>query len=205
MSWRREDGLNCLSRESKRNTAVSCLPLVNARAKLGRAMRIHKSLVAMVALFGFALYQSASAEEFLPFPENSSIVLALVADGVQIYESKPNPAGGFQWSLKAPEAELKNAAGEILGKHGAGPSWTLNDSSSIVGTVPPLKNLAAPAGIPWLLVAVKAKSGSGTLDKVDYVMRVATEGGVAPAEPPKTQDETAKAKYHAIYLFLHKG
>jgi len=203
VSWRREDGLNCLSRESKRNTAVSCLPLVNARAKLGRAMRIHKSLVAMVV--GFALYQSASAEEFLPFPENSSIVLALVADGVQIYESKPNPAGGFQWSLKAPEAELKNAAGEILGKHGAGPSWTLNDSSSIVGTVPPLKNLAAPAGIPWLLVAVKAKSGSGTLDKVDYVMRVATEGGVAPAEPPKTQDETAKAKYHAIYLFLHKG
>ena len=205
MSWRREDGLNCLSRESKRNTAVSCLPLANARAKLGRAMRIHKSLVAMVALFGFALYQSASAEEFLPFPENSSIVLALVADGIQIYESKPNPAGGFQWSLKAPEAELKNAAGEILGKHGAGPSWTLNDSSSIVGTVPPLKNLAAPAGIPWLLVAVKSKSGSGTLDKVDYVMRVATEGGVAPAEPPKTQDETAKAKYHAIYLFLHKG
>jgi len=168
-------------------------------------MRIHKSLVAMVALFSFALYQSASAEEFLPFPENSSIVLALVADGVQIYESKPNPAGGFQWSLKAPEAELKNAAGEILGKHGAGPSWTLNDSSSIVGSVPPLKNLAAPAGIPWLLVAVKARSGSGTLDKVDYVMRVATEGGVAPAEPPKTQDETAKAKYHAIYLFLHKG
>jgi hypothetical protein len=179
--------------------------LANARAKLGRAMRIHKSLVAMVALFGSALYQSASAEEFLPFPENSSIVLALVADGVQIYESKPNPAGGFQWSLKAPEAELKNAAGEILGKHGAGPSWTLRDSSSIVGSVPPLKNLAAPAGIPWLLVAVKARSGSGTLDKVDYVMRVATEGGVAPAEPPKTQDETAKAKYHAIYLFLHKG
>ena len=203
MSWRREDGLNCLSRESKRNTAVSCLPLANARAKLGRAMRIHKSLVAMVV--GFALYQSASAEEFLPFPENSSIVLALVADGVQIYESKPNPAGGFQWSLKAPEAELKNAAGEILGKHGAGPSWTLNDSSSIVGGVPPLKNLAAPASIPWLLIAVKTRSGSGILDKVDYVMRVATEGGAAPAEPPKTQDETAKAKYHAIYLFLHKG
>jgi Protein of unknown function (DUF3455) len=179
--------------------------LASARAKLGCAMRIHKSLVAIVALFGFALYQSASAEEFLPFPENSSIVLALAADGVQIYESKPNPAGGFQWSLKAPEAELKNAAGEILGKHGAGPSWTLNDSSSIVGTVPPLKNLAAPSGIPWLLVAVKARSGSGTLDKVDYVMRVATEGGVAPAEPPKTQDETAKAQYHAIYLFLHKG
>ena len=194
-----------LGESRKRNRAVSCLRLANARAKLGRGMRIHTSLGAMVALFGFAPYHSASAEEFLPFPENSSIVLALIADGVQIYESKPNPAGGFQWSLKAPEAELKNSAGEILGKHGAGPSWTLNDSSGVVGSVPPLKNSAAPAGIPWLLVAVKARSGSGILDKVDYVMRVATEGGVAPAEPPKTQGETAKAKYHAIYLFLHKG
>jgi hypothetical protein len=181
------------------------LPFANAHAKVGRAMRIHKSLGGIVALFGFALYHSASAEEFVPFPENSSIVLALIADGVQIYESKPNPAGGFQWSLKAPDAELKNAAGEILGKHGAGPSWTLNDSSSIVGSVPPIKNLTAPSGIPWLLVAVKARSGSGILDKVDYVMRVATEGGGAPVEPPKTLGETAQAKYHAIYLFLHKG
>jgi hypothetical protein len=189
----------------REKTVVSCLPLAYARAKVGRAMRNHKSLGAVVALFGFALYHSALAEELLPFPENSSIVLALVADGIQIYESKANPAGGFQWSLKAPEAELKNAAGEVLGKHGAGPSWTLNDSSSIVGSVPPLKNLAAPASIPWLLIAVKTRSGSGILDKVDYVMRVATEGGAAPAEPPKTQGETAQAKYHAIYLFLKKG
>jgi Protein of unknown function (DUF3455) len=179
--------------------------MANARAKVGRAMRNYKSLGAVVALFGFAFYHSAFAQELIPFPKDSSIVLALVADGVQIYESQPNPAGGFQWSLKAPEAELKNAAGEILGKHGAGPSWTLNDSSSIVGSVPPLKNLAAPSSIPWLLIAVKARSGSGILDKVDYVMRVATEGGAAPAEPPKTQSETAQAKYHAIYLFLHKG
>lgn len=179
--------------------------MANTRVKVRRAMRNYKSLGTVAALFGFAFCHSAFAGDLLPFPENSSIVLALVADGVQIYESKPNPAGGFQWSLKAPEAELKNAAGEILGKHGAGPSWTLKDSSSIVGSVPPLKNLAAPASIPWLLIAVKARSGSGVLDKVDYVMRVATEGGAAPAEPPKTQAETAQAKYHAIYLFLKKG
>src|SRR5258708_28940986 len=111
-------------------------------------MRIHRFSGVVLVLSCLALSDSVLAEEFLSFPENSSIVLALVADGVQIYESKPNPAGGFQWSLKAPEAELKNMAGEILGKHGAGPSWTLNDSSSIVGTVPPVKNLPAPAGIP---------------------------------------------------------
>jgi hypothetical protein len=181
------------------------LPFPNAHAKLGRAMRIHKALGAVPVLVAFALCHSALAEEFLPLPENSSIVLALVADGVQIYESKPNPAGGFQWSLKAPEAELKSLSGEVLGKHDAGPTWTLNDGSSIVGSVPPIKNLAAPKTIPWLLVAVKSKSGSGLLDKVDYVMRLATEGGTAPSEPPKGEGETVKAKYHAIYLFLHKA
>jgi hypothetical protein len=56
---------------------------------------------------------------------------------------------------------------------------------SIVGSLPPLKNVATPGRIPWFLVAVKSKSSSGTLDKVDYVMRVATDGGVAPTEPPR--------------------
>jgi len=169
-----------------------------------RTMKIHQRSATTLALYFFAFSQSAWAQDSLPCPENSAIVLALVADGVQIYESKPNSSGGFQWSLKAPEAELKSSTGEILGKHGAGPSWTLNDGSSIVGNIPPLKNSPASAGIPWLLVAVKSKSGSGILNQVDYVMRVATEGGVAPVEPPKGEGETVKIKYHAVYLFLHR-
>ena len=44
--------------------------------------------------------------------------------------------------------------------------------------------MAASGSIPWLLIAVKSKSGSGTLDKADYVLRVATDGGAAPTEPP---------------------
>jgi hypothetical protein len=149
------------------------------------------------------LCYSVRAEESLPLPEKSAVLLAVVADGFQIYESKPNTnGGGFQWSLKAPDAELKNLSGEILGKHGAGPSWTLNDGSSIVGSVPPLKNVTTSNSIPWLLLAVKSKSGSGLLEKVDYVMRIATEGGIAPATPPKGEGETVKVKYHAIYLFL---
>jgi hypothetical protein len=64
--------------------------------------------------------------------------------------------------------------------------------------------VAAPGSIPWFLVAVKSKSGSGTLDKVDYVMRVATDGGVAPTEPPRAEGATVRVKYHAIYIFLRK-
>jgi Protein of unknown function (DUF3455) len=177
------------------------------RARLEFAMQAPRTSSFGLALIFLAFQHSASAEEFsgIPVPENSAIVLAVAAEGIQIYESKPNPAGGgFQWSLKAPEAELKSTSGEVLGKHGAGPSWTLNDGSGIVGSLPPLKNVVVPGSIPWLLVAVSSKSGSGTLDKVDYVMRVATDGGVAPKEAPKAEGATARVKYHAIYIFLRK-
>lgn len=168
-------------------------------------MRIPWSAVS--ALLCLAVCRPVSADEFpgLPLPENSAIVLAVVAEGVQIYESKTNPSGGFQWSLKAPDAELKKLSGEIIGHHGAGPSWSLTDGSSIVGNSPPIKNIAAPGNIPWLLVAVKSRNGSGILDKADYVMRIATEGGAAPTEPPKAEGETTNIKYRAIYLFVRKS
>jgi hypothetical protein len=87
-------------------------------------MRPHLVSSFGLALIFLAFQQSAFSEEFsgIAVPENSAIVLAVAAEGVQIYESKPNPGGGFQWSLKAPEAQLKSASGEVLGKHGAGPS-----------------------------------------------------------------------------------
>jgi Protein of unknown function (DUF3455) len=56
-----------------------------------------------------------------------------------------------------------------------------------------------------LLLAVKSKTGSGILEKVDYVVRVATEGGAAPADPPQAEGQIVKVKYQAIYLFLHKA
>jgi hypothetical protein len=169
-------------------------------------MRFYLFSIFGLTLVFLAFQHAAFSGDFsgIAEPENCAIVLAVAAEGVQIYESKPNLSGGFQWSLKAPEAELKSVSGQVLGKHGAGPSWTLNDGSSVLGSVPPLKSVAAFGSIPWLLIAVKSKSGSGTLDKIDYVLRVATDGGVAPDQPPNVEGATASVKYHAIYIFLRK-
>ena len=73
-------------------------------------MQAHRTWIFGLALILLAFQQSAFAEEFsgIAVPENSVIVLAVAAEGVQIYESKPNSAGGFQWSLKVPQAELKS-------------------------------------------------------------------------------------------------
>ena len=73
-------------------------------------------------------------------------------------------------------------------------------------SIAPLKAASDPEGrnIPWLLVAAKSKSDAGLLSKIDYIVRIATSGGVAPAEAPKSQSDLARVKYRAIYLFLRK-
>jgi len=171
-------------------------------------MVFHRLSVYILSFLCFGIDFEAAAAEFqgVPLPENTSIALAVAAEGVQIYESKPNSTGTYQWALKAPEAELKSLKGELLGKHYGGPSWSLNDGSQLVGNSPPLKAVSAPdpGNIPWLLVAAKSRSETGFLSKIDFVVRVGTSGGVAPAEAPKSSTDTARVNYRAIYLFLRK-
>jgi Protein of unknown function (DUF3455) len=156
----------------------------------------------------FIICLRAPAADFqgVLLPENTSVVLAVIGEGAQIYESKSKASGVYEWALKAPEAELKSLSGEVIGKHFGGPTWALSDGSQVVGTVPPLKSQNSPEGrnIAWLLLAAKSRSDTGMLSKVDYVVRIATSGGVAPAEAPKSETDMARINYRAIYLFLRK-
>lgn len=171
-------------------------------------MVAHKLWICVLFFLCFGIRFAAPAAEFqgVPLPEKTSVVLAVAGEGAQIYESKPNSTGAYEWVLKAPEAELKSLTGEVLGRHYGGPTWSLNDGSQLVGSLPPLKTVKAPEGgnIPWLLVAAKSRPEAGLLSKIDYVVRIATSGGVAPEEAPKSQADTAKVRYRAIYLFLQK-
>ena len=58
----------------------------------------------------------------------------LHAEGVQIYVCRRN-GQGFAWVLDAPEAVLFDTDGKLAGKHFKGPTWTLNDGSSVTGEV----------------------------------------------------------------------
>src|ERR1700732_4693239 len=120
-------------------------------------MAAHKLSIYVLLFLCFGIRFAAPAAEFqgVPLPESTSIILAVTGEGVQIYESKPNSTGAYEWTLKAPEAELKSLTGEVLGKHYGGPTWSLNDGSQLVGSLPPLKTVSAPDGrsIPWLLVS----------------------------------------------------
>ena len=70
-------------------------------------------------------------------PSSAVLLFELGARGVQIYvcEADPNDATAFVWTFKAPEAELFNARGEVVGSHFAGPTWQGQDGSSVKGAV----------------------------------------------------------------------
>lgn len=139
-----------------------------------------------------------------PSGEVPSIVVK--AKGVQIYTCKTSTtnAAGFEWTLKAPEADLFNEQGVKVGKHYAGPSWEANDGSKVVGEIK--ERLDAPDGkaIPWLLLKAKSNEGNGTFSKITSVQRVDTAGGLAPAAADcaqSSQDKEVRVDYSANYYF----
>jgi len=126
-----------------------------------------------------------------------------VGKGVQIYACKAS-AGGYAWSLKAPDASLQDANGRTIGKHFAGPSWQANDGSTVVGQL--LNRSPSPdaGAIPWLVVQAKSHSGSGLMANVQYVIRMRTRGGVAPATGCDAAHAGSEVRvpYSAVYLFF---
>src|SRR4051812_18547887 len=66
-------------------------------------------------------------------PAAARLVLKAHATGSQIYTCKAGADGAFQWVLKAPDADLHNNKGAVIGHHFAGPTWKHEDGSEVVG------------------------------------------------------------------------
>ena len=86
-------------------------------------------------------------------------MLELDADGVQIYTCEAK-GGGFEWSFKAPEANLFDKEGRQVGTHFAGPTWKIDDGSEVVGEVAATADAPDPSAIQWLLLRAKTHQGS---------------------------------------------
>jgi hypothetical protein len=141
----------------------------------------------------------------LKVPAGEMLSLRARAAGVQIYvcqAGKEDPAQ-FAWVLKAPEADLFDGAGKKVAKHYAGPTWEANDGSKVVGEVVARDNGPDPAAIPWLLLSAKSATGPGVFSKAQFIQRLHTAGGKAPAQGCDQSHAGAdtRVSYTADYLF----
>ena len=131
-------------------------------------------------------------------------VLLAHATGSQIYTCQAGLDGKFSWTLKAPEAELRDRKDKVIGQHSAGPTWKLKDGSEVTGkAVAHVDSLDADS-IPWLLVSVVNHAGKGLLANVTTIQRVHTHGGKAPSSGCDEQhkDGESKIAYTADYYFF---
>jgi len=131
------------------------------------------------------------------------VVLVAHASGSQIYACRSSVDGKFSWTLKAPDAELKDGDGKVIGSHFAGPAWKLNDGSQVTGKAAAHIDSDDPGSIQWLRVDVVSHSGEGVLGKVTTIQRVNTHGGKSPAGgcDESHRDAEIKSSYTADYYF----
>ena len=130
-------------------------------------------------------------------------VSKLAASGTQNYRCEPTDTG-TAWKLVAPAADLSDGTAVVV-KHGAGPSWTHNDGSALVGDGKSAKKVAAPDGtsIPWLLIPATPNGQPGAFAGVVFVQRIDTQGGAAPAGGC-TLGQEIQVNYTANYVFYRK-
>jgi hypothetical protein len=150
---------------------------------------------------------SMAVPDNLKVPAGNVMLLEAYATGVQIYvcKARADDPNAFEWTFKAPEAELRNDDGENIGKHYAGPSWEGNDGSKVIGEAIESAKSPDASAIPWLLLRVKAHEGSGAFSTVTYVQRLETNGGGAPSDGCDQSAASAERRvdYTATYAFYY--
>ena len=112
-------------------------------------------------------------------PDGHEPALRLPARGVQIFRCE-RVGNEYEWRFRQPEAELFDAQGRPVGRHGADFSFEHADGSRLLGAVVAHEKAAAADSLPWLLLSAKS-FGKGALGGVSYIQRVDTRGGMPPA------------------------
>jgi hypothetical protein len=134
-------------------------------------------------------------------PAGEEVVLVAHATGSQIYSCMAGADGKLAWALKAPDATLYDQMGAIIGSHFAGPTWKLDDGSSVKAKA--VAHVDQADSVPWLLLNVTDHGGAGALAHVSSIQRINTKDGKAPAGgcDAEHQNQETKSAYTADYYF----
>ena len=146
----------------------------------------------------------ADVPPILKPPANEKLILQVHGTGWQIYTCGADSDGKPKWTLKAPDADLLDPKGKVIGHHSAGPLWKHKDGSQVSGKATAHVDAPESDAIPWLLVTATDHAGVGIFANVSSIQRLHTQGGKAPAasecDAAKSGDES-KVSYSADYYF----
>jgi hypothetical protein len=162
-----------------------------------------------VAMGLFAAWQGTKMSrpevpESLKAPAGEEVLFVTHAKGVQIYVCQVGADQKFSWTLKGPEAELKDRSGKTIVHHFAGPSWKYTDGSLVTGKVIAKQDAPKADAIPWLLLTAASHTGEGMFSQVTSIQRIHTMGGMPPEEiacDASASGKEVRSAYEADYYF----
>lgn len=133
-------------------------------------------------------------------PGDSQPVLQLSARGVQIFRCEKRDGVGT-WVFRQPEAQLGDAGGKTVGRHGANFSFEHVDGSRLVATVTTYDDAPSPSDLRWLLMTTRSY-GDGAFSGVTHVQRVNTHGGMPPPRCDSAQTgQLLRVDFSADFVF----
>ena len=171
---------------------------------LGLLALLSSALVAGAAVPAGAGAKPPPVPDEIAVPAGQKVVLDVVGKGVQIYDCKPSPSdpSALVWVFREPAAALYGRGHRPVGIHFRGPTFESFDGSSVLGTLDGSTPAPHPDAVLWLRLKAVSTQGDGVLAGVDFIQRLETRGGVAPAGAcdPAT-DATMAVPYRARYVF----
>lgn len=149
------------------------------------------------------------AEVRVPPGNKAALQLKAVGEVTWVCEFKGAPTlGQYEWKIQRPDARLLDRDGKQVGRYfGVPPQWDYWAGSNVTGE-PVATAPSGPGNLPVALVKANPATGSaGVFTGTTYIQRVATKGGVAPAEECgwMIHRQTRNVKYEADYIFYRAG
>jgi hypothetical protein len=133
-------------------------------------------------------------------PDTVAPVLRLEGHGVQVFRCEPR-GSGYTWVFRLPEADLVDASGKAVVRHGANFSFEHTDGSRLLGTIVDYDDAPVSTNLRWLLLSARS-FGQGALTGVTYVQRVNTNGGMPPARcDASQQNRLLRVDFSADFVF----
>ena len=162
-------------------------------------------LLSMLSTMNTQATERPAVPDAIKAPAGESVIVNVHASGSQIYVCQASADGKFAWTLKAPDADLSDDQGNVVGHHSAGPAWKYRDGSEVTGKAAARVDAPTPDSIPWLLVSATGHTGEGMFSHITSIQRINTKGGQPPAastcDTAKLNSES-KSSYTADYYFF---
>jgi hypothetical protein len=137
----------------------------------------------------------------LHVPEGAVEVLRLRGEGAQIFRCEIQ-GGSLHWVYRLPEAELRDAGGQLAVRHGVNLSFEHVDGSRLLGEITDHVPSPNDNTLPWLLIATRSY-GKGVLADVRYVERIDTAGGMPTSACDAAQiNRVLRVPFSANFVFL---